>query len=99
MTHGPTDGSIVLANLHSVMHGKGMSRLSLVPDSSMEFGSTSDVFLSSLPVVIGSAREGILLGSDMYTTSTVLLHRPLSNYISADMLPLSGVITPFVHHC
>lgn len=89
MTHSPTDGSIVLANLHSVMHGKGMSRLSLVPNSSIEFGSGYDVFLSSLPVVMGLAREGILLGSDMYTTSTVSLHTPLSNYISADMLPLS----------
>jgi len=95
MTHHSTDGSIVLANLHSVMSGKGMSRLCLIPDLSIEFGNTSDVFLSSLPIVMGLAREGILLGSDMYTTSTVLLNTPLSNYISADMLPLSGGYNTF----
>jgi len=72
-----------------------MPRLSLVPDPSIEFGNAPNLLFSSLPVVTGLAREGILLGSDMYTTSTALLNTPLSNYVSVDMLPLSGGYNTF----
>ena len=88
MTHFPKNNGITLANLHSVTPNKGVSYLSLIPDSSIELGSISDTVISTLPIIMGLTREGILVGSDMYTTSNILLDIPIDHYIYADMLPL-----------
>lgn len=88
MTHFPKNNGITLVNLHSVTPKKGVPYLSLISDSSIELGSISDAVISVIPIITGLTREGILVGSDMYTTSNVLLDTPIDHYICADMLPL-----------
>ena len=88
MTHAPKVNGITLAHLHSFTPDKGASYLSLIPDSSIEIDSVSNAVISIIPIIIGLTRESILIGSDIYTTSHVLLDTPLRHYISVDMLPL-----------
>lgn len=88
MTHSPKNNGITLAHIHSFTPNKGMSYLSLIPDSSIELSSISNAMVSIIPIIIGLTRESILVESYMYTTSNILLDTPLEYYMSVDMLPL-----------